>query len=283
MSCSWGRREAATCPEAGASVCGPAQSVVSMHVSSRGAACLEHARAGGHFTRAPVQPCGASGLSPPCVCAAAPLGPCAGAAVLLSDACACCRGMRVLCCGRCPCPAPVLHLPTLVACPCSCSWTWGVSWPWPWRVRKNVDTRTHNSNMQVWPGEAWALRTGHVPLRQRCSGDGSPHTFHECERSRWVADKILARWRVCTGEELLQGSDARLVLFGDRSHTWPDEAACSEFARLEEPFAVVHKAMLHILLEERNRDAAPRAKPRRSAAHVYQRVQNLVQRIASER
>ena len=73
------------------------------------------------------------------------------------------------------------------------------------------------------------------------------------------------------------------MLFGDRSHTWPDEAACSQFAGLEEPFAVVHKAMLHIFLKERNKDAAPRAKPRRSAAHVYQRVQNLVQRIASER
>ena len=71
------------------------------------------------------------------------------------------------------------------------------------------------------------------------------------------------------------------MLFGDRSHTWPDEAACSQFAGLEEPFAVVHKAMLHIFLKERNKDAAPRAKPRRSAAHVYQRVQNLVQRIAS--
>ena len=46
---------------------------------------------------------------------------------------------------------------------------------------------------------------------------------------------------------------------------------------------MVHKAALHVIHDERNRDAAPRPKARRPVAHLYQRVQNLVQRLASQR
>ena len=57
----------------------------------------------------------------------------------------------------------------------------------------------------------------------------------------------------------------------------------SEFAQLEEAFAVIHKATLHVIKEERDRDAAPRAGKRRSARRVYQVVQQRVQRVVEMR
>ena len=52
----------------------------------------------------------------------------------------------------------------------------------------------------------------------------------------------MERWREVTGETKLRGSDGRVTLFGNRSGTWLDETEQGEFAGLEEPFAIVHKA-----------------------------------------
>ena len=75
----------------------------------------------------------------------------------------------------------------------------------------------------------------------------------------------------------------RIVLLGDRSVSWETEADEAEWAGLEEPFAIVHKVTLHVLLEERNRDAAPRAATRRTAAQLYQKVMSTVQRVVDLR
>ena len=62
-------------------------------------------------------------------------------------------------------------------------------------------------------------------------GSGAPetneHTFQHCARSKQVADMILERWKACTGENKLSSGDGRLILFGDRSNTWDDDAAVS--------------------------------------------------------
>ena len=109
------------------------------------------------------------------------------------------------------------------------------------------------------------------------------HTFQQCARSQRLWQLVLERWRRVTGETRLTADDSRVVLFGDRSGTWRCDAERSAFAGLEEPFSVIHKAVLHVLLEERNRDAAPKPGPRRTAAQLYQKVQRTVQRVAEWR
>ena len=94
---------------------------------------------------------------------------------------------------------------------------------------------------------------------------------------------VLSSWRDVTGESKIKPTDGLVVLFGDRSGTWLDEAEQAEFAGLEEPFAVIHKITLHTILQERNRDAAPKAKQRRSPTVLFQKVQHVVQRVASYR
>ena len=105
---------------------------------------------------------------------------------------------------------------------------------------------------------------------------------------------VLEQWGCVTGETKVNASDARVIVFGDRSGNWIDEAEQSDFAGLEEPFAVIHKAIqfnsiqfntptgetdahaetrpaqthtysihkatLNVLYRERNKDAAPRAR-----------------------
>ena len=56
-----------------------------------------------------------------------------------------------------------------------------------------------------------------------------------------------------------------------------------EFAGLEEPWAVIHKATIHTLIAERNKDAAPKARTRRTHTQLYQVIQNVVQRIVTAR
>ena len=73
------------------------------------------------------------------------------------------------------------------------------------------------------------------------------------------------------------------MLLGDRSVSWETEAEQAEWAGLEQPWAIVHKVTLHVLLEERNRDAAPKPGTRRTAAQLYQKVQNTVQRVVDMR
>ena len=94
---------------------------------------------------------------------------------------------------------------------------------------------------------------------------------------------MMQKWRDSTGERKIKGDDARLAILGDRSHTWLDETEQSEFAGLEEPFAMLHKAVLHIVHRERNRDAAPQPGPRRSMAHLANQVQKLVQEMVDQR
>ena len=86
-----------------------------------------------------------------------------------------------------------------------------------------------------------------------------------------------------TGEAKVTTEHGRIVLLGDRSVSWETEADQAEWAGLEEPWAIVHKVTLHVLLEERNRDAAPRPGTRRTAAQLYQKVQSTVQRVVDMR
>ena len=109
------------------------------------------------------------------------------------------------------------------------------------------------------------------------------HTFHACLRSRKLWEWITEQWRKITGEGLVKATDPRVCLFGDRSMCWYSETDQSEFAQLEEAFATIHKATLHVIKEERDRDAAPRAGKRRTARRLYQTIQSRVQRVVEMR
>ena len=109
------------------------------------------------------------------------------------------------------------------------------------------------------------------------------HTFWRCARSRRLFELILAQWREVTGEKKVTADHGRIVLFGDRSCTWASAAEEGEWAGLAEAFAIVHKGTLHVLLQERNRDAAPNPPGRRTAAQLYQKVQSVAQRIMAGR
>ena len=61
-------------------------------------------------------------------------------------------------------------------------------------------------------------------------------------------------------------NDGRTVLLGDRSWTWIDESEEGEFAGLEEPFPILHKATLHTIKEERDKN--PLAKLFRTATAI---------------
>ena len=107
------------------------------------------------------------------------------------------------------------------------------------------------------------------------------HTFWKCQRSYRLWSLLLYQWRTVTGEVKVTADLGRIILFGDRSGTWADMAAQSEWAGLEEPFAIMHKVALHTLFLERNRDAAPNPKVRRTASQLYQKLQSTVQRIVA--
>ena len=123
-----------------------------------------------------------------------------------------------------------------------------------------------------------------ICMRDACPcGSGADetclHTYRDCDRSFQLWEHVFKQWRELTGEGLVKASEARIVIFGDRSCIWSDESDQSEFAGLEEPFAIIHKATLHVIKLERDRDAAPRPKPRRTAAQLYRSVQHLAERI----
>ena len=109
------------------------------------------------------------------------------------------------------------------------------------------------------------------------------HTFKDCVRSSVVWRRIADAWRAATGETKLDPTNPRTVLMGDRSAHWLDETEEAEFAGLEEPWAVIHKTTLWTIHEERNKDAAPRARPRRSAAQLLQKIETVTERLASDR
>ena len=109
------------------------------------------------------------------------------------------------------------------------------------------------------------------------------HTFKDCVRSSVIWRRIADAWRATTGETKLDPTNPRTVLMGDRSAHWLDETEEAEFAGLEEPWAVIHKTALWAIHEERNKDAAPRARPRRSAAQLLQKNETVTERLASDR
>ena len=105
------------------------------------------------------------------------------------------------------------------------------------------------------------------------------HTFWKCGRSYRLWSMLFEQWREVTGEVKVTADLGRIVIFGDRSGTWADEAQEGEWAGLEEPFAIMHKAALHELYTERERDTQQNPKPRHTAMQIYQHVQAKVQRI----
>ena len=58
---------------------------------------------------------------------------------------------------------------------------------------------------------------------------------------------VLGQWRAVTGEAKVTTRHGRIVLFGDRSAVWDTEAEEAEWAGLEEPWAIVHKATLQVM------------------------------------
>ena len=142
----------------------------------------------------------------------------------------------------------------------------------------------------IMSGFPWGPHKKNVQGRQQCPcGKGHDetvhHTFKDCTRSRRLHEMTLKQWREVTGETKVKASEGRITLLGDRSCTWLDDAEQSEWAGLEEPFAILHKVTLHTIKLERDKDAAAR-KPtyvRRTAAQLYQKVASTVDRIVQAR
>ena len=109
------------------------------------------------------------------------------------------------------------------------------------------------------------------------------HTFWKCARSARLLELTFAQWREVTGKTRVSTQHGRITLLGDRSCTWETEADEAEWAGLEEPWAILHKVTLHAIHTERNRDAAPSAGTRRTAAQLYQKVQSTMQRVVDMR
>ena len=114
----------------------------------------------------------------------------------------------------------------------------------------------------------------HICNRDECPCGGGhaetvQHTFQDCPRSRQLWELVLHQWRTVTGEVKVT-RHGRIVLLGDRRVSWETEADETEWAGLEEPFAIVHKVTLHVLplksgIETR-RHVRPRAALRHSCA-----------------
>ena len=126
-----------------------------------------------------------------------------------------------------------------------------------------------------------------MPVQQRLGGDGASHVLALRAVEAPRRDVARAIWRDVTGEERVTADLGRIVLFGDRSGTWLvngqlDETEQSAFAGLEEPFAVAHKVYLHTILQERNKDAAPHAAARRTAAQLFQKMEHVMQRVVNQ-
>ena len=72
------------------------------------------------------------------------------------------------------------------------------------------------------------------------------HAFMECPTARTAVEAILKRWEYTTGEQLDPTNEAT-ILFGDREANLklPSQA-------LDEPFRVMHAALMHSLWDARN-------------------------------
>ena len=148
--------------------------------------------------------------------------------------------------------------------------------------------RRHSAYCVAFSGFPFKPEKGTMCGRTTCPCNSSApetveHTFHTCHRSMRIWELVLSSWGDVTGESKIKPTDGLVVLFGDRSGTRLDEAEQAQFSGLEEPFAVLHKITLPTILQERNRDAAPKAKQRRSPTVLFQKVQHVVQRVESRR
>ena len=83
----------------------------------------------------------------------------------------------------------------------------------------------------------------------------------------------LKQWGEVTGEKKIKATEGRITLLGDRSCTWLDDSEQSEWAGLEEPFAILHKVTLHTIREERDKRTLLRARRHTCAVrpHNYTR------------
>ena len=73
------------------------------------------------------------------------------------------------------------------------------------------------------------------------------HVFHTCPRALW--ERVTAWWRGATGQGLQV--TPRLTLMGDR--TQEDGKGDTDFRDLEEPWVLLHAAVLEVIWQERDR------------------------------
>ena len=124
-------------------------------------------------------------------------------------------------------------------------------------------------------------------LRAKCHCDRTTdetvdHGYQKCARVARLWTLVLAAWARVTGETRLKASDTQVTCLGDRTGTWVDETEQSEFGAYSEPWAVIHKATLWVIKQERDKAVAPKAKTPRSAAAMYNRVQVEVQKVVGD-
>ena len=95
-------------------------------------------------------------------------------------------------------------------------------------------------------------------LRAKCHCDRTTdetvdHAYQKCARVARLWTLVLAAWARVTGETRLKASDTQVTCLGDRTGTWVDETEQSEFGAYSEPWAVIHKATLWVIKQERDK------------------------------
>ena len=82
------------------------------------------------------------------------------------------------------------------------------------------------------------------------------HAFRDCNRVKKLWKRVLSAWTRASGEVRMRESDSRVTILGDRSGLWLDDADAAAGRANSEAWAVVHKATMHVIWNERNRARA---------------------------
>ena len=115
-----------------------------------------------------------------------------------------------------------------------------------------------------------------------CVDETTLHRYARCPEVCKLWGLVCGAWHRISGGERLDPGDDWIKMWGARWATWKDPQEKEDYGseEVEEVFQVIHKATLQAIHE----DAMQRNRMTQGLArHMYQRVQNLVRKIISDR